>query len=300
MAEGQTAHEQLLAEALAAAAEIPDETIRAEALAKMAPRLPASLLPAALEVARALERDYDRGKAIVGLAPHLSDESTWQAALALARGIEFNQPRATALSALAAAGPAAERGTLLQEALALAERQDEDDQPRVLLQMAASLPAPEKAGVLRRAVEIVETPDAVTEVHAALLAALPEGERLAYARGLLGRIQAAPPAMQAGLLSRVRAALPEAALGEALEIAAAAGDLETLRFAAPRWVEICRAGGVDPLAALTRALHAGAQVPRRDLLGLLADLAPSLAAAGGAVAAREAAQAIIETGQWWP
>jgi hypothetical protein len=154
--------------------------------------------------------------------------------------------------------------------------------------------------VLRRAVEVVESPDAVTDVHAALLGALPEAERLPFARLLLGRIRAAQPGVQAGLLSRVRAALPDAALAEALDLSAAAGDLETLRFAAPRWVEVCRAGGVDPLQALTRALHAGAQVARRDLLPLLADLAPALAAVGGTAAVQEAAQAVVETGQWWP
>jgi hypothetical protein len=300
MEEDQTARERLLAEALGAVAEIADETNRVEALAKLAPPLPGNLLPEALEIASNLERDYDRGKAIVGLAPYLLEQDTWQAALALARGLEFNEPRATALAALAAVRPAAERGQLLEEALALAERLDEDDQPRALLQMAASLMAPEKLDVLRRALEMVEAPNAVTDVHAALLAALPEAERLPYAQGLLGRIRAARTEVQAELLKRVRVALPEPALAEALEVAAAASDLETLRFAAPRWVEICRAGGVDPLRALTRALQAGAQVARRDLLPLLADLAPALAAVGGAAAAQEAAQAVVETGEWWP
>jgi hypothetical protein len=154
--------------------------------------------------------------------------------------------------------------------------------------------------VLRRAVAVVESPNAVTDVHAALVAALPEPERLGYARQLVGRLRAEPAALQPMLLGRVRAALPDAALAEALAVAWATGDVPTLSFAAPRWLAICQAGGLDPLAALTHSLHACEQVARRDLLGLLVDLAPALAAAGGPDAVRDAAQAIVETGAWWP
>lgn len=301
LADGDAARQQLLGEAFAALAEIPDQRMRAEALAKLAPRLPTAALPAALEVAGALEGDYDRSTALVGLAPYLLEEATWQAALSMARVMGFIDPHATALAALAATRPPAERGPLLDEALTVAGPLGSDDLPRVLLQMAACLPPVERREVLDIAVASIEAeaPGQVTEAHAERLKALPEAERLPYARQLVARIRASPIG-QPGLLSRVRAALPDAALAEALESVWASSDLATAMHAAPRFLPICQAGGLDLFAALTRALHAFEHLPRGEFLPLLAELAPALAAAGGADAARFAARAILEIGMWWP
>jgi hypothetical protein len=230
------------------------------------------------------------------------EEATWQAALSLARSIQFIDPHATALTALAATRPPAERGPLLDEALNVAGQQGPDDLPRVLLQMAACLPPAERLEVLTIAVTNVEaeSPTQVTEAHAERLKALPAAEQVPYARQLLDRIRASPLGGQAGLLSRVRAALPDAALAEALEIVWASGDLASARHAAPRWLAVCQAGRLDPFVALTRTLHTFEHIPRREFLALLAELAPALAAVGGPVAVGEAAQAIVETGAWWP
>jgi hypothetical protein len=95
--------ESLLPEALEVARAIgsgfiKDEKYCAEALTGLAPHLPESLLPKALEVARAIEDERYRAEALTGLAPHLPE--ILPEALEIARGIGYESKRAEALQAL--------------------------------------------------------------------------------------------------------------------------------------------------------------------------------------------------------
>jgi len=91
---------QVLAEALAAAREIDDPYVRAEALAALAPHLVDEQKQQVLAAAREIGWPYFRAKALAALAPHLVDEQKQQA-LAAAREIDDLHARAEALAALA-------------------------------------------------------------------------------------------------------------------------------------------------------------------------------------------------------
>ena len=83
---------------------IPNERDRAQALAGLAPHLPAPLLQEALEMARTIPDDEIRAEALAGLAPHLSaplQEIALQEAFEATRAIPFGEIRAAALAALA-------------------------------------------------------------------------------------------------------------------------------------------------------------------------------------------------------
>ncbi|MCA2693527.1 NB-ARC domain-containing protein [Microcystis sp. M034S2] len=84
--------------------------IRAEALTKLVPYLPESLFMKALEIARGIGNEYFCAKALIGLAPHLSE------ALTIARAFEDERNRVWALIWLAPYFP-----EVLPEALATAK-----------------------------------------------------------------------------------------------------------------------------------------------------------------------------------
>jgi NB-ARC domain len=93
---------------------------RGEALGALAPRLPADLLPAALELARAVEDQGPLAQALAALAPHLPAVDRRAAladALGLARAVPDPDARAHTLAAVAPSLPARERHDALAEAL---------------------------------------------------------------------------------------------------------------------------------------------------------------------------------------
>ncbi|TRV46460.1 MAG: apoptotic protease-activating factor, partial [Microcystis panniformis Mp_GB_SS_20050300_S99D] len=92
--------ENLLPEALATAREIGNEYQRARALTGLAPHLPEILLEA-LATAREIRDEYQRARALTGLAPYLP-ENLLPEALATAREIGNESSRAEALKALTA------------------------------------------------------------------------------------------------------------------------------------------------------------------------------------------------------
>ena len=51
---------------------------------------------------------------------------------------------------------------------------------------------------------------------------------------------------------------------------------------------------------ITKALSIFANTERENLLGAIAGLMPVIARLGGERAVRKTAQAIIDTGKWWP
>ena len=137
----------LLPVALEVARSIQAESSRAEALRGLAPYLTAELLPEALAVARLFRDGSSRAKALIGLAPYLPE--VIPEALAVARSIQDESSRASALIGLAQYLPA----ELLPEALAVARSiQDRSSRASALIGLAQYLPAellPETLGVAR-------------------------------------------------------------------------------------------------------------------------------------------------------
>ena len=109
----------VLAQALTAATAITDDSVRARALAGLAPQLPAELLAQALTAATALADDYARGEALAGLAPQLPVELLAQA-LTAATAITDDSARAEALTGLAPQLPADQQPAVLAQALTAA------------------------------------------------------------------------------------------------------------------------------------------------------------------------------------
>jgi hypothetical protein len=142
------AYPDLLAQALAAAAQIAWDYARARALSGLAPHLPPDLRDAALAQALAaaaqIASDYDRARALSGLAPHLPPDlrdAALAQALAAAAQIARDYARASALSGLAPHLPPDLRDAALAQALAAAAQIASDDaRARALSGLAPHLP----------------------------------------------------------------------------------------------------------------------------------------------------------------
>jgi len=171
----------LLDEALSAARAIGDAESRAEALAKVAERLPPD---EALAIARSIDHDALRAEALAAVAERLPAESQpdvvhealsaalrigdaeWRGcalvvvamrlpaeeALAIARGIDDAKHRAWALAAIAERLPTTDKRDALREALAVARGIDDPDQrAKTLAAVAERLLGSDQPNVLREA-----------------------------------------------------------------------------------------------------------------------------------------------------
>ncbi|NCQ98303.1 MAG: trypsin-like serine protease, partial [Microcystis aeruginosa L211-101] len=124
----------LLPEAIEVARAIRDEKYRATALTGLAPYLP-EILPEALATAREIRDEYYRAEALTGLAPYLP-ENLLPEALATARAIGNEYSRAKALTGLAPYLP-----EILPEALATARAiGDQKYRAEALTELAPYLP----------------------------------------------------------------------------------------------------------------------------------------------------------------
>ncbi|MFB2807360.1 NB-ARC domain-containing protein [Microcystis sp. BLCC-F209] len=207
----------LLPEALKVARGIGYESFRAEALTGLAPHLPVSLLPEALKVARGIGHEYPRAGALTGLAPHLP-ESLLPEALEIARGIGNEYPRAGALTRLARHLP-----EVLPEALEAARGiGDEKDRAEALTGLAPHLPEvlPEALEAARGIGNENYRAKALTQLSRHLPEVLPEA--LEVARGI-GNENYRAKALT-GLALHLPVSLPVSLLPEALEIARGIGD----------------------------------------------------------------------------
>ncbi|WP_424097461.1 NB-ARC domain-containing protein [Moorena producens] len=125
---------EILPEALDAARAITNEYDRADALVQLAPQL-LEILPEALEAARAMKSEFGLAKALSELAPYLS-ESLLPKALNMARAIPDHRSQAFALIGLASQLP-----EILPQALDAARAiTDEYDRADALVQLAPHLP----------------------------------------------------------------------------------------------------------------------------------------------------------------
>jgi hypothetical protein len=140
-----------LAEALAAATAITDDSHRARALGDLAPHLPPDLLSQALAAATALTDDADRAVALTGLAPHLPPDLLSQAlAAASARTSDYDRTRA--LTDLVPHLPADQQPGVLDQALAAATALTSDyDRARALTDLVPHLPPDQQPRVLDQA-----------------------------------------------------------------------------------------------------------------------------------------------------
>ena len=128
-------------DALAAARTIDSEYWRSRALAALAPHLPPLLLADALAAARAIKDGRAKSEALAALAPHLPP-ALLADALAAARAIRSDRNRARALAALAPHLPAEQQPAVYADALAAAQAiADEDWRSEALQALAPHLAA---------------------------------------------------------------------------------------------------------------------------------------------------------------
>ncbi|GCA75115.1 regulatory protein AfsR [Microcystis aeruginosa NIES-2520] len=168
----------LPSEALALA--VAREYRYALALTGLAPHLPESLLPEALEIARGIRNEDNRAKALTGLAPYVPE--VLSEALEVVRAIRYEYSRASALTGLAPHLPE----SLLSEALEVARRiGSEEYRAEALTGLAPHLPV----SLLPEAIEIVggiedesRRAEALTRLAPYLPEVLPEA--LEIARGI--------------------------------------------------------------------------------------------------------------------
>jgi hypothetical protein len=313
LTEDDAERRSLLAGAFTAGAGIRDEFLRAEAVAALAPRLPSDVLPAAVQVAAALDSPYDAAKALVGLAPRLvEDDAARQAALAAARALKYPIAAAPVFAALAAALPEGQRAGLVSEALALLDIVDPENRAQELASLASHLPQPERLAVLELAVQAAEAhqPGVIHAAHGAWLAALPPTQRVSRGRALLALVPGQPETntqsatvRQAQALRHLYDGLPDELLAGALRLAwpvAHHGDADAvIRLTAERWGVVRQASNLDPFTALTGTLRAYLHAPRSTLLAALAALAPAVAQAGGPDTVESVARALLDASQWW-
>ncbi|BBH40438.1 hypothetical protein myaer102_29960 [Microcystis viridis NIES-102] len=200
----------LLPEALEIARGIGDEYNRARALTGLAPHLP-EVLPEALEIARGIGDEDYRARALTGLAPHLPE--VLPEALEIARGIGDEDYRASALTGLAPHLP-----EVLPEALEIARGiGDEDYRASALTGLAPHLPEvlPEALEIARGIGDEDYRASALTGLAPHLPEVLPEA--LEIARGIGNEDY------RARALTGLAPHLPEV-LPEALEIARGIGN----------------------------------------------------------------------------
>jgi len=246
--------EELLWEALAAAWEVGDEYDRVKALVGLAPRLPGPLLREALAAAREIEWEPYRAEALAWLAPYLPEELLWEA-LAATRKIEDVDDLARALLGLAPYLP--EREGVLREALAAArEVGNEYDRVEALVGLAPRLPEELLWEALAVAREVGDEHDRVRAL-VGLAPRLPEEllwEALAAAR----EIEWEP--YRAEALAGLTPYLPEELLWEALAATRKIEDADdrarALAGLAPHLPETERSRAIIETAAARREIEA--------------------------------------------
>jgi hypothetical protein len=203
--------ELALQKALAVAREIQSEDSRAKALSAIAEKLLSERLPEALAVAREIQSEGYRAKALSAIAEKLPSERLPEA-LVVAREIQSEGYRAKALSAIAEKLPS-ER---LPEALAVArEIQSEDSRANALSAIAEKLPSerlPEALAVARE----IQSEDSRANALSAIAKKLPS-ERLPEALVVAREIQ--HEYYRANALSAIAEKLPSERLPEALAVA---------------------------------------------------------------------------------
>ncbi|MEO3873360.1 hypothetical protein ABGB18_31505 [Nonomuraea sp. B12E4] len=189
MSAGQ--RDDALAELLAAARGLTDDSNRARLLAEIAEGLPAEAMTEVLAAVRAVDHEMSRVRALEGVAPHLPPR-LWGRALDIARTVD-DLHRWLLLAELAEHLPP----QWWDDALVIArETADEHDRVRALNALAVRLPQPRRQEVLREALTVTRTiPDAVYGAQAigeVIRAGLDGQEGVDAARTALADLREAP------------------------------------------------------------------------------------------------------------
>ena len=234
--------EALLAEAFAVFQEI-DSISQAFALEELAPRLPPAMLREALRIVQVISDDDDRREALAALAPYLLRSRTdpeVASAVAAARAVHHTPSGRDILVALAGQLDEAQRASVLDTALTLAQEDPSTSVSRGLAVLAPSLDytkAPEVRPVWERAVgiasEIADAPDrahALVALAAVSVPGAPESRRVQADALLAARaIDDQRLAARAIALAQIGALLPEAEGAQVLEEASDTARLLTRR-----------------------------------------------------------------------
>jgi hypothetical protein len=299
---------EALDEALEIAAGIGNDDFRAWAFSDLVPRLPPAMLGKALKISRGIRDEYPRVQALANLVPHLpmgeceevlgealatacrigEEDSRVKAlselvqhlpaammskALEIAHGIEGKALRAKALSVLLPHLPPREREKVLGEALEIAcELKNKYERAGVLSDLVPHFPLGEWAKVLGESLEIAYAMNYEYPSEAAVSTPVPRLP-IADLKDMLKMARTAPRAEQS------------------------AASLYTI---ASHWQEMYNACSLCESNELSTTLRAFAHAGRTQLLDVIRALSPVIARLGGASAIREAAQAIVDTAEWWP
>jgi hypothetical protein len=284
---------KVLADAVAIINQIRDGAERARVLGKLAPHLTerqkTKILSKVLDMLRSHKtgNGFDQVHALQDLAPYLTGPQM-EKALALARGIRWNIPRAKALAVLAPyVAPSPRQKQVLNEALTIARSAgDKETLAKILIALAVHLPESEKTQAYTDALEAMKSTT--------------EGSALTNI----------PPATS--LLRDLVPNLPQALIAQALNLAITIRDTDyreqprayTLAVIAP---VLCGWAQAQPEAAVSAwgmALPELALHQRRNLLGDLQALAPFWVSLvppdqqpSVVTAVSQAIQAIC---RWWP
>jgi len=268
------------AQGLAYARQVPDTEQRARALVGLAPHLTEGLLEEALAAAREIQDEDDRAWALAGLAPHLP-ESMLREALAATRDIRDGNDRAWALVKMI---PYLSEELLLEALAAAREIEDEYWRAKAAAGLAHHLPDELREKALNESwaavwgIKVLQRRDGALALLSLCLA------ELGYSQEALSVVRAIESASErAEALGALAPYLPgklsEAALGEALDA------VEMIEY---EWM---RASTLEELAPrltkplLHKALAIARKLSTRDTFSVfgnpcgsaLAALAPHLA-----------------------
>ncbi|MBL7498990.1 hypothetical protein I6A84_22110 [Frankia sp. CNm7] len=202
----------LLGQALTAATTIREPHLSGQLVARLAPCLPADLLGQALLAATTIDQPEDTARALTRLATELpADERAPVLAEALTAAAAVERPdyQARALTALAPLLPAGQRRTALAQALTAASACQSEDQASTLRALAPHLPADLLETAWTLATDIWERQDQVRAM-AGLAPYLPAARRARIVAGTLNAVRALMPFSQAEALTSLAPSLPTA------------------------------------------------------------------------------------------
>ncbi len=214
----------VMAEALRAAEDIPDQEARVEKLTALLPELPSDLLPDFLAIVREVASPLERSELTAKLAARLPEPERaplLAEALCTARTITWKATRARALTSLATHLSTSERAAVLAEALGPATAiGGNEDRCAALAALAEHLPEPEQNTLVVAAVKLataMEDPHVRCRSLAALVPHRPAAERPAASVEVLDLAEAVRhPSERADIVKAMTPYLPEEALGRAL------------------------------------------------------------------------------------
>jgi hypothetical protein len=321
--------DDLLGEALAAIGDL-DEQDQAELLVTLVPRLPPSLLPAAVETGAALRFLPNRAKALAALAPALAEPERSRRVTEVFQTIERvggHEDLLGALTILASLLPGPTKAQVLDSALERARNAVHPGRGYhmctlnyrhgLLTMLIPLLEASQQSTAVSEALAIVEEyptsdPKQMLLPLAPYLSRelLPRAEKIDPKGTILSSV---PQTLLPDVLRVARAQrnqdwlfsasrrLPDPFLPEALAVAKEIGGSALQWELMATLPEVfCRLSRADLYKAWHESLRGVTGHTRQDLHGSLQALSPILTSLGGPNTIRQLLQVISDLGRWWP